>query len=91
MGVRLERPPGGDVPQAPRHSEVNQESSTAFETDNQILATPLDGRDTLALELPCDLVLIGGLDEARVEDGDALEAPPDERRLELSANRLDLR
>jgi hypothetical protein len=78
------------VPQAPRHTEVNQESSTAFKTDNQILAAPLDGCDALALKPSCDLVRIGGLDEARVEDGDALEAPTDDRRLELSANRLDL-
>ena len=54
MRVGLERT-AAHVPQAPRHPEVNQQNPTALEPDNQILAAPLDGGDTLTLELGRDL------------------------------------
>jgi hypothetical protein len=78
------------VPKASRHPEVDQERATAVEPKNQILAAPLDGGDGLALELGSDLERLERADEPRVEDVDVLEAPPDERGLELAANRLDL-
>src|SRR5512134_3862949 len=78
------------VSQRPRHSEVNQEYPTGLESNNQILAAPLDGGDGLALELGRDLLRLGRARGAWVEDVDALEAPADEHRLEVSADRLNL-
>ena len=76
--------------QAPRHPEVNQEYSTAFEPKNQIFAATLDRRDALSLELVGDPVRVERPHEPRVGDLDPLEPPPDEHRLEARANRLHL-
>src|SRR5437764_8045005 len=88
MRVLLE--PVADVPQAPRHPEVNQENATALEPNNQILAASLDGDDALALQLGRDLERLERPHQPRVEDLDALKSPPDERGLELASDRLDL-
>jgi hypothetical protein len=77
--------------QAPRHPEVDQENSTALESNNQILAAPLDSRDSFPFELGSHLGRLVRTDKARVGDGHALEASADERRLELPADALDLR
>lgn len=76
--------------QIPRHPEVNQENPTAFEPKNQILAAPVELRDSLALQLGCHRDRIEGTHETWVVDHDALEPSPDERRLELATNGLDL-
>jgi len=70
---------------------VDQENSTALEPNNEILAAPLDGPYAFSLELGCHLDRVVGTDEARVVDGDAVEATTDERRFELPPNALDLR
>src|SRR4029079_16266472 len=77
--------------EAPRHPEVNQENPAALEPNNQILAAPLDSRDVLPFQLGRHLGRLVGPHEAMVLDGYALEAPPDERGLELPADGLDLR
>src|SRR5829696_6644762 len=43
------------VSHRPRHAEVDQEHTTGFEPNNQILAAPLEGCDGLSLELCRDL------------------------------------
>ena|SRR5438445_12487700 len=88
MRVFLE--PVADVPQAPRHPEVNQENATTLEPNNQILAASLNGGDALALQLGRDLERLERPHQPRVEDLDALESPPHERGLELASDRLDL-
>jgi len=69
---------------------VDQEYPTGFEPNNQILAPALDSLDALTFELGCDFLRLGWTRDARVEDGDALEPPPDQKRLKASADRLDL-
>ena len=69
---------------------MNQENSTALESNNQILAATLDARHTLSLKAAGDG---GGLvrpHKAGVRDVDALEAPTDETWLELRTDGLDL-
>ena len=83
--------PVGSAQQAPRHPEVDQENTTALEPNNQILAAPLDRRDALAFQLGRHLGRLVRAHEARVVDPHLLEAAPDERRLELPADALDLR
>jgi hypothetical protein len=70
---------------------VNEENPTALETNNEILAAPLDGGDALSIELGRHLGGVVGTDKTRVFDSDAVEAATDERRLELSPDALDLR
>src|ERR1700751_5590593 len=77
--------------EASRHPEVDQENTTALEANNQILATPLDRRDTFSLELGRHLGRVVRTHEACVVDGDALEAAAHEHRLELPTDALDLR
>ena len=79
------------VQQVPRHSEVDQESPTGFEPNNQIFATAIDGGDTFPLQFGPDLEGLEGTRQSRIENLDALEAAADERGLEAPANRLDLR
>lgn len=79
------------MPEAPRHSEVNQESPSRLEQKNQILAAPGDCRDALPFELRRDFPWVVGPGEARVEDLDALEPAADQLRLEPEPDRLDLR
>jgi hypothetical protein len=76
-------------PQVPRHPEVHQERSTAFEPDNQILAAPSEAPDTLTFEGTRDGGGIERLGEARIANLDALEPAADEKRLELRADRLN--
>src|SRR3989442_3361590 len=77
--------------EASRHPEVDQENTPALEPNNQILAAPLDGRDPLTLQFGRHLGRLVWAHEARVVDAHPVEAPPDERRLELPADALDLR
>jgi hypothetical protein len=70
---------------------VDQENTIALESNNQILATALDSDGALAFELGRHLGRLVRTDEPRVVDGHALEAPTDERGLELPANALDFR
>ena len=79
-----------DVQQVPRHSEVNQESTTGSEPNNQILAATIDGGDPFTPELRGHLGRVERAREARVEDRDALEAAAKEQGLEPTANSLDL-
>jgi hypothetical protein len=79
------------VQQIPRHSEVDQENPTGLETDNQILASAIDGGDSLSFQLDGHTGGVERAGQARIEDLDALKAPAHERRLESCANGLDLR
>ncbi len=80
----------GRVPQTPRHPEVNQESASRLEPNNQILATAFERRDSFAFELPGHGDGLEGAHEARIVDLDAVEPPADETWLELLPDRLDL-
>jgi hypothetical protein len=73
----------------PRHPEVNQESPTSLEPDNQILAAAIDGCDALTLQLGCDLDPVERARQPRIEDLDTLENAAHEHRLELATDRLD--
>ena len=81
---------GASVPQRPRHPEVNQESASRLEPNDQILAATADRRDTLALEAARDRSRIVGPRQPRIRHLDALEAPPFEQRCELAPDGLDL-
>ena len=83
--------PARSAQEAPRHPEVDQENTTALEPNNQILAATLDGGDVFPFELGRHLGGLVRAYEARVVDAHPLEAPADERGLELPANALDLR
>ena len=77
--------------QLPSHPEVNQENTTAFEPNNQILAASIECRDHLSLELGGYSGGIRWPGEALVEDLDALQAATYELRLEARADGLDFR
>jgi hypothetical protein len=77
--------------EAPRHPEVNQENTTTFEPNNQILAAPIDRDDALPLELRRHRLRLERAHEPRIEDLDTFEPAADERRLESCPDRLDLR
>jgi hypothetical protein len=83
--------PTRSAKEAPRHPEVNQKNATALEPDNQILAATLDRRDQLPFQLGRHLGGLVWADEARIVDAHPLEAPTYECRLQLKADRLDLR
>lgn len=90
MRVLLERGPCVEVQHVPRHPEVDQESPTRFEPDNQILAATIDCHDALAFQLGRDL---NGVEWARqpwVRDLDSLEAAPHEPGLEPATDGFDL-
>jgi hypothetical protein len=89
MRVGCERRPAPDVQNVPRHPEVDQESPTSLEPNNQILAAAIDGRDALALQLGCDLNAVEWARQPRVEDLDALEGTAHEHRLEPATDGLD--
>ena len=76
--------------QASRHPEVNQESTTRLEPDNQILAAALQGAHAFALELRSHGPRLERPHKACVLDLDTVEPPPDQLRFELEPNRLDL-
>jgi hypothetical protein len=78
------------VQHGPRHPEVNQESTTRLEADNQILAATVDGGHAFALELGGHLLGVERARQPAVEDLDVLEAAADERRLEAAPDGLDL-
>jgi hypothetical protein len=69
---------------------VNQESETAFEPNNQILATPLDGGDSTALEPTDDVLEVHRTREPLVEDLDRSNHPAAQDRGELGPDGLDL-
>src|SRR3954468_7065296 len=79
------------VSKAARHPEVNQESAPGLEPNDQILSAPVDEPHAFPLELCCDGRRLERAGQPRVEDVLPFERPADERRLELDANRLDLR
>jgi hypothetical protein len=79
------------VQQLSRHPEVNQESPTAFEPNNQILATAIEGTDPFLHELGGHSGGVERAREARIENLDVLEAPPSEGRLEMRTDCFDLR
>jgi hypothetical protein len=78
------------VQQVPRHSEVDQQNSTGIESDNQILASAIDGGDSLPFQLDGHTGGVERAGETRIEDIDALQAPAHECRLESCADGLDL-
>src|SRR4029079_6044414 len=90
MRIVRERPTRS-AQEAPRHPEVDQENTTALEPKNQILAAALYGHDVFPFELGRHLGGLVRAHEARVVDAHPLEAPADERGLELPANALYLR
>ena len=78
------------VQQVPRHSEVDQQNSTGIESDNQILASAIDGGDSLPFQLDGHTGGVEWASETRIEDLDALQAPAHESRLEPCADGLYL-
>lgn len=76
---------------ASRHPEVNQETTTRLEPKNQILASPTDARDALALQLGGNFLGVERPRQARIEDLDAIESTTGKRRLQADADRLDFR
>jgi hypothetical protein len=54
---------------------VNQESTTGFEQENQILPATFDRGDALACEVGGNGVWLARVDEPSIPDVDALEAP----------------
>lgn len=90
MRIGLRKPAAVDVQEAPRHSEVNQERATGFESNNQILAATIEGEHALRLQLGRHLGGVDGARQARVEDLDTLETATEERGLEPAADGLDL-
>ena len=89
MRIVRERSASG-VAQASRHPEVNQESSTGFEPNNQILAATLECGNAFPFELGCDGRRLERTDEPRIANVDLLQPPADEVRLECETNRLHL-
>src|SRR5690348_2085348 len=78
------------VAQAPRHSEVYEQNTTGFESNNYIFATALYSSDALPGELGRHLGRLVGTNEPMVRDLDRVEPTPGEDRRKLGANRLDL-
>jgi hypothetical protein len=90
MWIIRERSPRS-AQETSRHPEVDQENPTALEPNNQILAAAFDRPDALTFELGRHLGRLVRAHESRIVDTHALETPPDECRLELRADGLDLR
>ena len=78
------------VQELSRHTEVNQENSTAFEPNNQILAATVQTRDPFPDKLMGHLGGVHRTRQAGIENLDAVEPAPDEPRLKLRPNGLDL-
>ena len=76
--------------QRPCHAEVNQESPSRLEPNNQILATPIQGRDALALERSRHLVGRDRPRQPRVDDLDPPERSPLEDGHKAPPDALDL-
>jgi hypothetical protein len=90
MGVFGRKALAVRVEQLTSHPEVNQENATAFEPDNQILATAIERRDSLSFELGGHFGGADGPGQARIDDLDPLEAAADEFGLESCPDGLDL-
>jgi len=82
--------PGRRVTQRPRHPEVDQESATRLEPNNQVLAATPDLSHDLALESLRHLRGRERPSESFVGDLDVLETPPLEHGCEPTTNALDL-
>ena len=91
MRVGRERRLAPDVLDVPRHPEVDQESPTSLEPNNQVLAAAINGRDALARQLGCDLNPVEWASQPRIEDLDAFEGAAQEHRLEPATDGLDFR
>ena len=91
MRVGRQRRPALDMQNAPRHPEVDQESPTSLEPNNQILAAAIDGRDALALQFGRDHDPVERARQPRIGDLDTLEGAAHEHRLEPATDGLDLR
>jgi hypothetical protein len=78
------------VSQRTRHAEVDQERTTRLEPNNQILATAIDLRHVLALELSRDLDPVVWARQAGVADLDVHEPAALQRRRKPAADGLDL-
>ena len=76
--------------QIPRHPEVDQENPTRIEPNNQILASAIDGGDSLTFQLDGHTGGVERPGESRIEDLDTLESAPDEERRKARTNRLYL-
>src|SRR5438046_9429286 len=87
MGVR--RSPISRVRKRSSHPEVNQENQTALKPNNQILAAPVNRRDSLARQLRSHLCGIDGARKPGVEDLDIVEPATDQPRFEARPYRLD--
>src|ERR1041384_5905136 len=72
------------------HPEVNQEHTTAFKPNNQILAASIESSDPLSLQLGGHSGGVIGPREARVEYLHTLEAAADQLGLEPCPDGLDL-
>jgi hypothetical protein len=68
------------VEQVPRHPEVDQKNATGFESNNQILASAIDGGDSLSLQLGGHTGGVERARETRVEDLDVFQQTADEHR-----------
>ena len=71
------------------YNEMHEEVTPALEGEHDILPPPQNVSDGLALELSGRHTRFGWSREPRVEDLDAVEAPPDHTPGELPADRLD--
>jgi hypothetical protein len=91
MRIAFQRCSGVEVQNVPRHPEVDQESPTGFEPNNQILAAAIDRGDVLALQLGSDLDRVERARQPRVGNLDTLEGAPDQPRLEPATDGLDFR
>jgi hypothetical protein len=78
------------VSQTPRHPEVNQQSPSRFEPNDQILAPALERRDSLTFQFGRNGNRLERPYKARIVNVDVVEPSADEVRLQLKADRFDL-
>ena len=90
MRIFVDRLADRCCPKAPRHTEVNKESSPALEPNNQILAATIDRCDALAFDLGRHEIGRERTHETGIENGRLRDPSPDEDRCDLSAHGLDL-
>ena len=74
----------------PRHMEVDQQHTTGFESNNQILAASLEGRDGLSSSSAATSRGSKGRVTRGSRDLDTVKPLTDEEGFEASANSLDL-
>jgi hypothetical protein len=72
---------GGSLRKTPGHPQMDDERETAPEADDEVFATPLDGRDALSRQLDLHLGRIERHRQSVVVDADARERPPEQARL----------